>query len=139
MPVLVARKKWSRCCFSHGATRSSESPYDAAVSMWLTPCSSNTSSVASASFCVTDASAAAPNSVRVLSWPVRPKAAFAITRRAYPVSGGGLQQPESRLEDVGPPVEMEAQQRERCIERPEPDLAQQEGKIARARPQLGGE
>jgi hypothetical protein len=33
---------------------------------------------------------------------------------------------------------MEAQQRESCIERPELDGAQQEGKVVRARPQLGG-
>jgi hypothetical protein len=31
---------------------------------------------------VTEASAAAPNTVRVLSWPVRPNGAFAIMLRA---------------------------------------------------------
>ena len=34
---------------------------------------------------------------------------------------------------------MEAQQRERCLERPELDRAQQEGKVVRARPKLGGD
>ncbi len=48
------------------------------MSMWLTPCSSRTSSVRSASACETDPSAAAPKIVRVLSWPVDPKGAFAI-------------------------------------------------------------
>ena len=44
-PVFVARKNCSRCCASHGASRSSASPYDAAVSMWLMPCSSSSSRV----------------------------------------------------------------------------------------------
>src|SRR5690242_18073508 len=34
---------------------------------------------------------------------------------------------------------MEAQQRERCIERPDPDRVQQEGKVVGVRPQLGGD
>src|SRR5436305_2108102 len=42
-------KKRSGSRRSQDAMRSSESPYDAAVSMWLTPCSSSRSSVRSAS------------------------------------------------------------------------------------------
>jgi hypothetical protein len=56
-----------------------ESPYEAAVSMWLTPCWSSSSSVRSASPCETSDSAAAPKSTLELSWPVLPKAALAIT------------------------------------------------------------
>jgi len=37
--------------------------------------------VLSASACVTEPSAAAPKSVRVLSWPVFPNGAYAITTR----------------------------------------------------------
>ena len=44
--------------------------------MWLMPCSSSSSSVRSASACVTVPSAAAPKIVRVLSWPVLPNGAF---------------------------------------------------------------
>ena len=53
---------------------------DAAVSMWLTPCASSSSSVRSASACETLPSAAAPKIVRLLSWPVRPNGAVAITQ-----------------------------------------------------------
>src|SRR6266540_1173695 len=60
--------------------RSSESPYEAAVSMWLTPCASSRSSVRSASACETLPSAAAPKIVRLLSWPVMPNGAVAIMR-----------------------------------------------------------
>ena len=59
--------------------RSSESPYEAAVSMWLTPCSSRSSSVRPESAWETSPTAAAPKIVRLLSWPVLPKGAFAIT------------------------------------------------------------
>src|SRR5262249_36320010 len=53
--------------------RSSESPYRAAVSMWLTPWRKSTSRARSASAWLARASAAAPNSVTLLRWPVRPK------------------------------------------------------------------
>ena len=46
-------------------------------------CSSSSCSVASASACVTEPSAAAPKIVRVLSWPVVPNGAFAIMSGAY--------------------------------------------------------
>src|SRR2546427_5437528 len=58
--------------------RSSESPYRAAVSMWFTPKRSSTSSARSASAWLARASAAAPNRVTVLSWPVRPNGRRAI-------------------------------------------------------------
>jgi hypothetical protein len=64
---LRREEKRSRCCASQGASLSSASPYDAAVSMWLMPCSSNSSRVGSASACVREPSDAAPKSVRVLS------------------------------------------------------------------------
>src|SRR5438270_386966 len=51
--------------------------------MWFTPCSSRTSSVLSASAWETDPSAAAPKIVRVLSWPVLPNGAVAITVLPY--------------------------------------------------------
>src|SRR5215472_10415687 len=40
--------------------------------MWLTSCSSSTSSARSATSCETDPSAAPPKMMRVLVWPVRP-------------------------------------------------------------------
>src|SRR5579884_952605 len=46
--------------------------------MWLTPYLSSTSRVRSASACDTEPSAAAPNSVRVLTCPVRPKGSVGI-------------------------------------------------------------
>src|SRR2546427_2070083 len=58
--------------------RSSESPYRAAVSMWFTPKRSSTSSARSASAWLARASAAAPNRVTELSWPVRPNGRRAI-------------------------------------------------------------
>ena len=64
--VFVARKKSRRWERRKGARRSSESPYIAAVSMWLMPCSSSSSSVASARSCFMPPSAAAPKSTRVL-------------------------------------------------------------------------
>src|SRR5947207_14365640 len=51
--------------------------------MWFTPCSRRRSSVSSASDCVTEPSAAAPKIVRVLSWPVLPNGAVAITASPY--------------------------------------------------------
>src|SRR6266516_2607598 len=54
--------------------------------MWFTPCLSKISSVASASACETEPSAAAPKIVRVLSWPVLPNAAVAITALPYVLS-----------------------------------------------------
>src|SRR5438874_3191441 len=54
--------------------------------MWFTPCSSKISSVASASACETEPSAAAPKIVRVLSWPVLPNGAVAITVLPYLLS-----------------------------------------------------
>src|SRR2546426_4253580 len=52
--------------------RSSESPYRAAVSMWLTPWRSSRSSARSASAWVARARAAPPKSVTLLRWPVFP-------------------------------------------------------------------
>src|SRR5262245_28318359 len=77
-------KNVSGCRLSHDAIRSSASPYEAAVSMWLTPCSSSRSRVRSASACETLATAAAPKIVRVLSWPVRPNGCLAITTPSVP-------------------------------------------------------
>src|SRR2546428_13704949 len=68
-PVLVARKKSCRWRAIHGAIRSSESPYRAAVSIWLTPYRSSTSSARSASAWLARARAAAPKSVTLLTWP----------------------------------------------------------------------
>src|SRR4051812_10138520 len=82
-PVFVARKNSPGWRFRNGASRSSESPYEAAVSMWLTPCSSSSSSVRSATAWLTLPSAAAPKIVRELSWPVLPNGALAITPRLY--------------------------------------------------------
>lgn len=53
------------------------------MSMWFTPCWSSGSSVASASACETEPRAAAPKIVRVLSWPVCPNGAVAITVSPY--------------------------------------------------------
>src|SRR5262249_27516015 len=77
-PVLVARKKRSRCRSIHGPTRSSESPYEAGVSMWLTPWSSRSWRIWSAFSCRIAPSAAAPKITRLLSCPVRPNASVSI-------------------------------------------------------------
>src|SRR3954451_17864631 len=61
--------------------RSSASPYAAATSMWLTPCSSSSSSVRSASCLETLPSAAAPKIARDDSCPVLPKGARSIMAR----------------------------------------------------------
>src|SRR5690349_4140709 len=58
--------------------RSSESPYAAAVSMWLMPNSSSSSSTWSALSCFIAPNAAAPKMMRVLLWPVFPNALVAI-------------------------------------------------------------
>jgi hypothetical protein len=60
------------------AIRSSASPYPAATSMWLTPCSSNTSRALSASSLLTLPRAAAPKITRLDSWPVAPNGARSI-------------------------------------------------------------
>src|SRR5574342_551155 len=64
--------------------RSSESPYRGAVSMWLIPYRSSSSSARSASAWLARASAAAPKTVTVLRWPLRPKG-----RRSINVSPPG--------------------------------------------------
>ena len=64
-PVLVARKTRCGWSASHGASRSSESPYPAAVSMWLTPAASTTAIVASARSWLIAPRAAAPKIARV--------------------------------------------------------------------------
>src|SRR2546421_468221 len=58
--------------------------------MWLTPCSSSSSSVRSASSWVTRLSAAAPKSVRVLSCPVRPNGCFSIISVSFPAMPWGV-------------------------------------------------
>src|SRR3954453_12891201 len=61
--------------------------------MWLTPCSSSTSSAPSASAWVPLPSAAAPKITRLDSWPVAPKGVRGITttsvgrRRPTPLRG----------------------------------------------------
>ena len=65
-PDRCGRRSWwrernrLRCSRIHGPMRSSDSPYDAAVSIWLMPYSSSTSSTPSALSCFIPPSAAAP-------------------------------------------------------------------------------
>src|SRR5438309_39149 len=79
--------------------------------MWFTPCSRRSSSVRSASAWETEASAAAPKIVRVLSWPVFPNGAVAITVFDRTSSRTGSAQPaadelaKKRLELPTPPRE----------------------------------
>src|SRR4051794_21944602 len=64
--------------------------------MWLTPCSSNSSSVRSASCLETLPSAAAPKMQREDSWPVAPKGARSImARRLRPLPQHRVEAPRT--------------------------------------------
>src|SRR2546427_4925 len=85
--------------------RSSESPYRAAVSIWLTPYRSSTSSARSASAWLARARAAPPKSVTLLRWPVLPNGRRSIIA-APPVAAADYlakMLPEPG-EDLLPPV-----------------------------------
>ena len=71
--AIIAPQSFSVACdIGHGAIRSSASPYIAAVSMWLTPCSSRSGSKQSAVSWSARATPAAPKMTRELTCPVRP-------------------------------------------------------------------
>src|SRR5713101_1074542 len=85
--------------------RSSESPYRAAVSIWLTPYRCSTSSARSASAWLARARAAPPKSVTLLRWPVLPNGRRSIIA-APPVAAADYlakMLPEPG-EDLLPPV-----------------------------------
>ena len=81
-PVACEERQRSRCWPSRRKLSAPQSPYDAATSTWLIAVLQDQFEGSSAVACVTDRErAAAPKSVRVLSCPVLPNAAFAITSR----------------------------------------------------------